>query len=245
MPEYKVVNATQLDADLLSLADSIRAKSGATGPLAFPDEMKSAVEGITAEDLSGVLDEQESKLNALLESLDRKAAGGGAVSSDVEISLLTREITEYSNPTLEKLGAYAFSGTKITSLNLPALTTIAGYAFYECTTLTTVNFPLLTEIPYNGFRAFKGLVQADLPAVTKIGSNGFYQCTALETLILRSSSLCALVTGTVLTGSKIESGTGYVYVPAALVESYKAASNWSNYADQIRAIEDYPEITGG
>ena len=26
---------------------------------------------------------------------------------------------------------------------------------------------------------------------------------------------------------------------AALVDSYKAATNWSTYADQIRALEDY------
>ena len=43
----------------------------------------------------------------------------------------------------------------------------------------------------------------------------------------------------------IASGTGYVYVPSALVNSYKSATNWSTYADQIRAIEDYPDITGG
>ena len=45
--------------------------------------------------------------------------------------------------------------------------------------------------------------------------------------------------------TKISSGSGYIYVPAALVDSYKAAGNWQYYADQIRAIEDYPEITGG
>lgn len=35
------------------------------------------------------------------------------------------------------------------------------------------------------------------------------------------------------------------YVPTSLVETYKSATNWSTYAEQIRAIEDYPEITGG
>jgi hypothetical protein len=43
----------------------------------------------------------------------------------------------------------------------------------------------------------------------------------------------------------IEDGTGYIYVPSALVETYKTASNWVTYAAQIRAIEDYPEITEG
>ena len=37
----------------------------------------------------------------------------------------------------------------------------------------------------------------------------------------------------------IASGTGYIYVPRALVDSYKAASKWSTYANQFRALEDY------
>lgn len=46
MPDYKVVNATQLDSDMESLADSIRAKAGVAEKLAFPAGMKAAVEGI-------------------------------------------------------------------------------------------------------------------------------------------------------------------------------------------------------
>lgn len=38
----------------------------------------------------------------------------------------------------------------------------------------------------------------------------------------------------------IRQGTGYIYVPFTLVEAYKAADNWSTFANQIRAIEDYP-----
>lgn len=34
-------------------------------------------------------------------------------------------------------------------------------------------------------------------------------------------------------------GECYFYVPESLVETYKAATNWSTYADRIRAIEDY------
>ena len=170
-----------------------------------------------------------------------EASGG---SSDVEVALLTREITEYSNPTLTKLGAYAMSGTNITTLNLPALTEIAGYAFYECTKLTDVVFPSLTEVPYNGMRQYKGLVKCDCHVINYIRQNAFYQCTNLETLIIRSPKVCNIVTGTIFNGSKIQSGTGYIYVPASLVDSYKATSGWTGFANQFRAIEDYPEICG-
>ena len=40
----------------------------------------------------------------------------------------------------------------------------------------------------------------------------------------------------------VESGTGYIYVPQATIEGFKSATNWSTYADQFRAIEDYPDI---
>ena len=49
MGKYKVVDAAQLDADLESLADSIRAKAGVADKLAFPAGMKAAVDGILVE----------------------------------------------------------------------------------------------------------------------------------------------------------------------------------------------------
>lgn len=44
---------------------------------------------------------------------------------------------------------------------------------------------------------------------------------------------------------QLADGVCKFYVPTSLVETYKSATNWSAYAEQIRAIEDYPEITGG
>lgn len=42
----------------------------------------------------------------------------------------------------------------------------------------------------------------------------------------------------------IASGSGLILVPKALVDSYKAASKWSNYASYIEGIEDHAEICG-
>lgn len=192
--------------------------------------------------LTQEMSDQDDLIAQIKSALKGKASGGG--SSDVEVSLLTRDITKYSNPTLTTLGSYAFSGTKVTSLSLPAVTTIAQYAFYECTTLQNLKLESLTEVPYNGLRQFKGLVKADLHSITKINQNGFYQCTSLETLIIRTPSVCVLSAGTIFNGSLIFSGTGYIYVPSNLVNSYKNATNWTAFANQIRAIEDYPEICG-
>ena len=57
-------------------------------------------------------------------------------------------------------------------------------------------------------------------------------------LILRNTSgVCTLDMR--IYNSAIESGTGYIYVPSALIDSYKTAKNWSSHAAQFRALEDY------
>ena len=46
MADNKVVNTTQLEADLTSVANAIREKAGSTDSLAFPDGFVSAIGGI-------------------------------------------------------------------------------------------------------------------------------------------------------------------------------------------------------
>ena len=62
---------------------------------------------------------------------------------------------------------------------------------------------------------------------------------ALIALILRSETMATLAGTNALSSTPIASGTGYIYVPSALIEDYKVATNWSTYADQFRALEDY------
>ncbi len=100
---------------------------------------------------------------------------------------------------------------------------IGKYAFYDCTALTVV----------------------DVPNVTSIEANALYNCSALDALILGGDTVVPLSDSNALTGSGIAAGTGYIYVPSALLTSYQAATNWSTYASQFLAREDYPEITGG
>ncbi len=94
---------------------------------------------------------------------------------------------------------------------------VGQYAFYGCTALTMV----------------------DVPNVTSIAANSFEGCSALTALILRSATVCTMANTNALTNSAIASGTGYIYVPRNLVDSYKSQTNFSTYAEQIRAIEDY------
>lgn len=111
----------------------------------------------------------------------------------------------------------------ITEFKDNMLTSVGAYAFYGCSALETVA----------------------LPSITSIAANAMQNCSSLNALILHGSTAVTLANTNALASSGIAQGTGYIYVPAALVDSYKAATNWSTYAAQIRAIEDYPDITGG
>lgn len=102
-------------------------------------------------------------------------------------------------------------------------TAIGQYAFHGCTELTKV----------------------DIPNVTSIEANALYNCSSLEALILGGDAVVTLANTNALTGSGIAKGTGYVYVPSALMARYQAATNWSTYSAQFLTREDYPEITGG
>lgn len=105
--------------------------------------------------------------------------------------------------------------------------------------ITEITDNLVTSIGDFVFRGCSALTTADFMAATSISSSAFSNCSVLTALILRSETMCTLSNTNVFNNTPIKSGTGYIYVPRALVDSYKAASNWSTFANQIRAIEDY------
>lgn len=160
-------------------------------------------------------------------------------------SIIDRSITEILDNYATSIGNYAFYGcTALTTADFQAATSIGNYAFSDCSKLTTVKFQAATRIGNGAFTGCSALTTADFPAMTSISGYAFDGCTALTTLILRSGTMATLSGAQIFKNTPILSGTGYIYVPAALVDSYKAATNWSTYANQIRAIEDYPEICG-
>lgn len=175
----------------------------------------------------------------------------------------------YNDKVSGTLEPYAFYyNTNVSKIELPNISYLKERSFYYCTSLKTLLLPGLIGYTYQymadgctnletvdvhdssyissyTFRNCSKLAKLDLHKAGNIGTYAFYGCTALETLILRMDAVPALGGTNAFTNTKIAKGTGYIYVPAALVDSYKAATNWSTYTDQFRAIEDYPEICGG
>ena len=134
--------------------------------------------------------------------------------------------------------------TAITSVDFPNVTKASGYTFYECRNLKTANMPSLKTMESYGFQGCASLTRLDFPCLIRIQAGMFYGCQSLNTLILRrSDDICYLNSPMqAFDDTPIARGTGYIYVPAALIDTYKTATNWSVFADQFRAIEDYPEI---
>lgn len=145
------------------------------------------------------------------------------------------------------IGGYNFYACdNLESINLPEATdTVGTYFCYHCDNLISVNIPKVTTLGNYCFQNSAAIALIDLPMVESIGNYAFRYASSLETIILRKTDGVVTLSGSsAFTSTKIASKTGYIYVPSALVDSYKAATNWSKYASQIRAIEDYPEICG-
>lgn len=221
---------------LTEIADAIREKKGTT-------------EAINAQDFADEIASIE---------------GGGDTS--IEDSIVTREVTSYTNERVTSIGNQAFMNaaslksisfpnaksaglssfnacTSLTDVDLPLLESVNTQTFYGCNALVRLNLPKLKTASVQSVRNCAKLAIVDLGNATSISALSFDNCAALECFIIRTSSLCKLAATSALTNTKIASGTGYIYVPASLVDSYKNASNWSTYAGQIRAIEEYPDIT--
>lgn len=169
-----------------------------------------------------------------------------------------QKLTQISLPQLVELGSNSFkSCIKLDSVDLPNVEILGYNAFDGCTGLTSLSLPSATTQYNSTFYNCSKLTFIDLGRVSNVGSYVFQNCYSLKTLILRNNELCTLAATNSFTKCYHILGTtnstynptgakdGYIYVPQALVESYKTATNWVTYADQFRAIEDYPEITGG
>lgn len=256
-----------INSKMTALADEIRTLSGTTDAMGL-DAMKTHVSEANDE-----VNNQVELLAQVVVALDGKAASGGSDTTN-EDGLITRTLTEYTNNRVTTIGANAFQGcTKLTtvsllnatsvggsafnacsdlcSVHLPALKSMGSMVFYSCTSLETIELPSLTSTGVQGIRNCTKLAKADLGSPSSFAALLFGGCSSLEALIIRTPKLCTLGATSVISDTKIAKGTGYIYVPRTLSDgsdgpaTYAAATNWSTYAAQIRAIEDYPDITGG
>lgn len=136
-----------------------------------------------------------------------------------------------------------FNGCQnVEEIHLPSGMTGTGTSgFNQCRKLKKINVENFTSVGNYGFQRCDELEKLDFYNLTQIGSSAFNECEKLATLIIRTDSVCKMANINALTGTPIASGTGFVYVPDDLVESYKTAENWVTYASQIKPISELQE----
>lgn len=160
-------------------------------------------------------------------------------------------LTKCSFPNVVEVGTDCFSRcSKLAEINFPKLKTSYGSSFAE-TNLKTVCLPSLSVVVGDMFNRCYVLEVADFLVAKQLIAYGFNRCYSLKQVILRAQSVATLANvncfdycyhlhGTV-DASYNPNGDkdGYIYVPLALVEQYKVATNWTTFADRFRALESY------
>lgn len=187
----------------------------------------------------------------LTNAVNSLIAGFGTGKNEI-VQFIENKFTNFSNEELTVISDYGLAGKyNMQSLYIPNVVSVGGYAFDGCDAITEIHFEKhitfeSKKYPYMSLRGATNAVKIEFnDGFTVTISYLFYNMTNLEAVIIRGDNVSQLNNGGHFNGSSIKNGTGYIYVPAVLVDQYKAATNWVTIADQIRAIEDYPEITGG
>lgn len=161
-------------------------------------------------------------------------------NTEVEDALVTRTLAgNYINNRITLIGTEGLRATQITGLHCENVTNVGGEAVRQCSYLVNVYLPKCTNLSGYSFGICPLLETVELGAVTNIRAYDFYNCPKLKTLIINNTTtVCSLANVNAFTGSGVESGTGFIYVPNNLVSSYKTATNWSTYAAQIKSINE-------
>ncbi len=136
------------------------------------------------------------------------------------------------------IGDYAFSYcSSLASITIPdGVTSIGGYAFNNCSSLASITIPDgVTIIGDYAFNSCFSLASITIPdGVTSIEDSAFYSCFGAAFY-----DFTACTTVPTLASTDVFSNIPadcQIRVPAALVDAWKAATNWSTYADHIVGV---------
>ena len=162
-------------------------------------------------------------------------ATGGASGENKLAQVIDQSVTEITASDLQgatKIGYYKFNScSSLVSAEIPVgVTSISTQAFGSCSKLTNVSLPEgLTTIGGNAFERCKFSIIAIPSTVTSISSWAFGYCSKLETVTIRATTPPTVYTNTFSNSTALSK----IIVPDGCGDAYKAATNWSAYADII------------
>ena len=136
---------------------------------------------------------------------------------------------------------HGFAPAGLTTYTIPdSVTSIGDYAFYGCSELTSVTIPdSVTSIGSSAFEDCSSLTSITIPnSVTSIGSYAFLNCTRLGRVYCKPTTPPSMGNNLAFVYHSDYYDEYYyigcaISVPTASVKAYKAAANWSTYADYI------------
>lgn len=242
----KLVDSTQLDADLTSVANAIRTKDGTSASLAFPAGFVQAI-------------------------ADIPSGGGG---DDNLKKLITNTLTSFSDSDITEIPAYTFYGkTELTNISIPNVIKIKDSAFYGTGLYGYLRLDKVTEVAGSGLYGTK-ITGLELPALNLIswgpmfrnssllekvrlgisstalsgthtfGDSWFRDCPKMDTLIIGYTNMILVLSGVAAFNNTpfASSGTGgTLYVPQSMIAAYESNTNWSTILsytnNQILSIE--------
>jgi len=121
------------------------------------------------------------------ENMNITSVGGGANIKAVGDSAFSwcEALTSVSLPACTTVGNYAFSWCEaLTSVSLPACTTVGIAAFEACWSLNSVSLPACTMVGDYAFSWCGSLNSVSLPACTTVGAGAFDSCGSLNSVSL-------------------------------------------------------------
>ena len=213
-------------------------KGGTTRLLSAAGDARCFADGDTVWDVQGQVS-------------DSLAWGTGLYGSQAALDLDFTEATSYyvqSRPAVVLRAANCKTVTDtafITCMNamhleLPSVTTIGQASFKNGLDCESVELPEVTSIGYNCFGVTK-IRCIELPKCTSIDTHSFYYDNRLKVIALPGDTLCTLG-GSIMYMSvnfSAADGPGRIYVNDALVDDYKAATNWATWASRIYPISEW------
>ena len=223
----KVVDSAALDAALTYTANRIRNKTGDTNQIAW-DSAKGfgdAVDAITGggsghsvEDaiitrtISGAYSNDRITTVGVCAFLGCQALTAIDLPNVTEVKRNAFEscvwLSTTNLPKVTKFDRDVFVNSAIQQADFPLVTTIGDRCFSTAKSLISANLSLVTALHADAFCTSTNRT-ADFASVTNINRTAFTDCKSLETLIIRTPSVCVISDISIaLRGSKIASGTG-------------------------------------
>ena len=170
---------------------------------------------------------------------DTEIANLPSGNGSILISLIDRTATSFEIPEgTTSIGVYAFAYcSSLASIIIPdGVTLIGEAAFALCESLTSITIPdSVTSIEDSAFYGCTGLTSVTIGnSVTSISNAAFGNCTNLTEIDFSTHNAVPTLADT--SAFDNTSASLVIKVPSALLDEWKAATNWATYADKIVGV---------